>query len=327
MWGPTGFGFPSRTVAHEKERAEKLNLNAGMQMLAGGGVLAALLLFRSQYERNSLSVEQYTVNSPKVKGGPKTFVFLTDLHNKEFGKGNERLLSAVREVKPDAVLIGGDSIIARGDKGEVNLKVSLECIRALALEFPVFCGNGNHEGRLRRDVCRYGSLYREYCAKLEEAGAVCLCNDKRPFGDDFMIWGLDLPPEKYHGRNIKLEDGFLERTLGKAQGERFHILLAHSPCFFKEYADWGADLALAGHFHGGTIRLPFVGGLMTPQYQFFYPWCAGLFTARSEFSSCKKGTENSRMLVGRGLGTHSVNIRLGNKPQVVVVKIQKEPIF
>ena len=82
--------------------------------------------------------------------------------------------------------------------------------------------------------------------------------------------------------------------------------------FFKEYAAWGADLSLSGHFHGGTIRLPVVGGVMTPQYQFFYPWCAGQF---------ERG--GRQMIVSRGLGTHSVNVRLWNKPQVVVVKLRK----
>ena len=109
-----------------------------------------------------------------------------------------------------------------------------------------------------------------------------------------------------------MEPGFMERALGKPDEKRFSILLAHSPVFFEEYAAWGADLTLSGHFHGGTIRLPVLGGVMTPQYQFFYPRCAGEFTD-------EKGR---RMLVGRGLGTHSINIRFCDKPQVLVVKLK-----
>ena len=104
----------------------------------------------------------------------------------------------------------------------------------------------------------------------------------------------------------------MERALGQPDEKRFSILLAHSPVFFEEYAAWGADLTLSGHFHGGTIRLPVLGGVMTPQYQFFYPRCAGEFTD-------EKGR---RMLVGRGLGTHSINIRFCDKPQVLVVKLK-----
>ena len=93
------------------------------------------------------------------------------------------------------------------------------------------------------------------------------------------------------------------------------FLLAHSPLFFEEYAAWGADLTLSGHFHGGTIRLPVLGGVMTPQYQFFYPRCAG------EFELPGRWGERSRMIIGRGLGTHSINIRLNDKPQVVVIRL------
>ena len=70
----------------------------------------------------------------------------------------------------------------------------------------------------------------------------------------------------------------------------FQVLLAHNPVFFDAYAGWGADLTLCGHFHGGTIRIPGLGGVMTPQYQFFLPWCAGRFDA-----------DGKTMIVSRGL--------------------------
>ena len=47
---------------------------------------------------------------------------------------------------------------------------------------------------------------------------------------------------------------------------------------------------------------------MTPQFQFFLPWCAGTFEESGKY-----------MIVSRGLGTHSINIRLNNKPQLVAV--------
>ena len=83
--------------------------------------------------------------------------------------------------------------------------------------------------------------------------------------------------------------------------------------YFKEAAAWGADLTLAGHFHGGTIRIPVLGGVMTPQYQFFLPWCAGTFEK-----------DGKMMAVSRGLGTHSINIRIHNKPQLLVLDLQPE---
>ena len=100
------------------------------------------------------------------------------------------------------------------------------------------------------------------------------------------------------------------RLEGWRERERFQILLCHSPLFFDSCRKWGADLTLSGHFHGGTIRLPYLGGVMTPQFQFFLPWCAGTFEESGKY-----------MIVSRGLGTHSINIRLNNKPQLVVVDL------
>lgn len=293
-------------------------------ILAGTGLFGASFLLRSQYERDCLSTEEFVIHSRKIKGAGKTFVFLSDLHDKEFGAGNQKLLAAVRRAKPDAVLIGGDMMVA---KGKADLTVSLGLLEALSKEWPVYCGNGNHEARMRRETDRYGALYREYRHALREMGICCLCDQSVSFGEDIEIYGLDLPDTTYHSSRPRLPKHYLERVLGPGESDRFAILLAHSPCFFREYAGWGADLTLAGHFHGGTIRLPLLGGVMTPQYQFFYPWCGGCFHASGEFPGEFEAEQEHTMIVSRGLGTHSVNIRFNNKPQVVVVKILNPTIF
>lgn len=287
----------------------KRNLRTILTGLAAGGAAAGgLCLLRSEYEKNQLETDYYRILSPKIQGSGKTFVFLTDLHDKQFGTDNERLLAAIRAEKPDAVLIGGDLMVA---KGEGDLTVSLALLRKFAADYPVFYSNGNHEDRMRRETDIYGDKYRRYREALRGLGVTYLVNRSVDFGEDIRICGLDLPLSCYRHRKPSLPDGYAKEALGPAPDERFTILLAHSPLFFRRYADWGADLTLAGHFHGGTIRLPVLGGVMTPQFQFFYPWCAGMVQEQEH-----------RMIVGRGLGTHSINIRLNNKPQVVVVRIE-----
>lgn len=283
----------------------------GLAAAAAGAAGAALL--RSEYEKNQLVTERYVIKSPKIRGKGKTFVFLTDLHDKEFGKDNRRLISAIRRVRPDGVLVGGDTMVA---KGKADLSVSLNLLGTLAREFPVICANGNHENRLQRETHHYGLKYMEYRRALKDAGAVYLADSFLEFGEEFSIYGLDLPAECYRPGNPKLPAQFVPKKLGQPPKDRFSILLAHSPLYFREYADWGADLTLAGHFHGGTIRLPVLGGVMTPQYQFFFPWCSGMVRE-----------QDHRMIVGRGLGTHSIRIRLNNKPQLVVVRIESETTF
>ena len=277
-------------------------------MAFGAGYLA-----RSRHERDCLVTEEYRIASEKIHGQGKTIVFLTDLHNKEFGEENSRLLETVRKVKPDAVLFGGDGMVAK--RGNSDVRIPLALLTELAKEFPVYCGNGNHESRMLWKSEIYGETYENYRTALENAGIRYLSNEAADLDSDIRVYGLDLPKIAYLPRSGEIPEGLLKETMGEPDPEKFCLLLAHSPLFFEEYAAWGADLTLSGHFHGGTIRLPLVGGVMTPQYQFFYPRCAGYFELPG------KGREKSRMIVGRGLGTHSINIRLNDKPQVVVVRL------
>ncbi|MCD8370141.1 MAG: metallophosphoesterase [Clostridiales bacterium] len=270
---------------------------------AAGGIA------RSQFERDHFVVEETTLYSPKLRRD-RTMVFLTDLHDKEFGEGNGQLLLAIRSAAPDAVLIGGDTMIAK--PGKASLEVTRRLLEGLAgLGVPVFYGNGNHEQRLCSEWETYGGLYREFRHLLREFGVIYLSDRSAPFGDDIVVSGANI--DKIYYRNLvppKLQADDLRHRLGEADRSRYQILLLHSPLFFDACIGWGADLTLAGHFHGGTIRLPGLGGVMTPQFQFFLPYCAGTF----ERDGCC-------MIVGRGLGTHSINIRFNNRPQVAVLKL------
>lgn len=281
---------------------------------AAAGAVGLACLARSEYEKKKLSTEEYVISSDKIHRD-KTVVFLSDLHNNEFGTANEGLLAAIRGVRPDAVLIGGDMMVTKGKR---DVRVPLALIRRLAPDYPVYCGNGNHENRMIWERDTYGSLYEEYRGRLEKMGVRYLADEGADWGEDVRISGVDLDRSFYNKalcqRLDPMPPGYLPRKLGRLREDgRYQILLAHSPMYFKEYRDWGADLTLAGHFHGGTIRIPGVGGVMTPQYQFFLPWCAGNFEENGK-----------RMIVSRGLGTHSINIRLNNRPQLVVVRLKKK---
>lgn len=273
------------------------------------GVLA--LLARSGYERKHFRVETYTIETDKIRKKERNLVFLSDLHSNHFGLENEELLAAIDRIGPDAVLIGGDMMVCKGVR---ETETALSLAKRLAERYPVFYGNGNHEQRMRREREVYGDLYPRYVRALRAAGVRYLSDASEYLGDDIRITGYDLD-ERYYRKffvpPMKAEE--IEAAVGAADGERFQILLAHSPLFFDAYGKWGADLALAGHYHGGTIRLPVLGGVMTPQYQFFLPFCAGEFEK-----------EGRRMIVSRGLGTHSINIRINNLPQLVVVRLVRQ---
>ena len=279
---------------------------------AAAGGLGLICLARSQYERKALSVETVEIRSDKIRSD-KTLVFLSGLHDNEFGPDNVRLKEAIDKIHPDGVLSGGDIIVT---KGRTSLRVALSLFSYLTARYPVYCANGNDESRMRWKRKTYGGQYERYQKALRDMGAVCLEDSSAMLGEDIRITGVDLGEKFYKkiffGRPVSMERGYLEKKVGKAgeQGE-FQILLAHSPLYFDAYARWGADLTLSGHYHGGTIRIPGLGGVMTPQYQFFLPQCAGTF---------RKGEKT--MVVSRGLGTHSINIRLNNRPQLVVLRLR-----
>lgn len=278
--------------------------------LLAGGVMAGGFL-RSQYERDHFVVEETVIESEKIRKN-RILIFLSDLHNKEFGKDNQRLHEAIDQINPDAVLIGGDTMVTRpADK--IRLEVTAALVKRLVKHYPVYYANGNHEQRLAWEPDIYGSQYQELCRFLRKNGAIHLSDRSALLGEDIRISGLNIDKNYYQKfSRWRFDEKYIEKRLGKADQRRYQILLAHSPMFFDACADWGADLTLSGHFHGGTIRIPFLGGVMTPQYQFFSPWCAG--------SAARDG---KRMLISRGLGTHSINIRINDKPQVIVVRLKK----
>ena len=103
----------------------------------------------------------------------------------------------------------------------------------------------------------------------------------------------------------------LREKFGIPDPEAFHILLAHNPVYFDTYAAWGADLTLSGHLHGGIIRIPGIGGLITPQAQLFPKYDRGLISVNGKY-----------MVVSAGLGEHTVPIRIFNPPQLILITVE-----
>ncbi len=122
------------------------------------------------------------------------------------------------------------------------------------------------------------------------------------------ITGLTLGEEYYDQHPAVLTKDLMNELIGEADTENYHILLAHNPECFSAYADWQADLSLGGHYHGGIIRIPGLGGLISPKYRLFPDYTSGAY---------KKG--NTTMLVSKGLGTHTIHFRLFNRPEINIL--------
>ena len=279
----------------------------GKVILIGGLIILLIILimyFRSEYEKNNFVLMKYKFESDKIKTAKK-FIFISDLHDKQFGKDNEKLIEAIEECKPDFIVIGGDMMVT---KGLVDLKPSLLFCEKISKKYKVYYANGNHELRMKNE--KYGDLYSVLNKAVKEMGIYRL-EDSCEKIEEICIYGLDID-KKYYKKldNAEFDNTYIEEKLGSVSKDKFNILLAHSPLFLNAYAKWGADLVLSGHFHGGTVRVWKDIGLMTPQIHFFSDMVHGL-----------KKKDATNLIISSGLGTHSINIRLNDRAELILIEL------
>lgn len=271
------------------------------------GVLAVVLLWAMLYDTNRFVIKKYTVEDKRILK-PCRAVLLTDLHNKRYGKDNEVLLAAIREQHPDFVLIAGDMLTAKPGS---SLEPVLAFLEALAGCYPIFYANGNHEHRLKLYPETYGDMAQKYAEALSGIGIEPLVNSHvilQEYG--IAIYGSEI--DKYFYKRFrpgKMGAGYLPGILGQSSESLFTVLLAHNPDYFPQYAAWGADLTLSGHIHGGVARVPFWGrGVVSPTWRLFPKYDGGVF---------KEG--KATMVLSRGLGIHTIPVRVFNPAELWVV--------
>ena len=276
------------------------------------GILAAavLFVFAEMYrELHTFRVTRYRVASPKLTG-EKTWVFLSDLHNQVYGENNCKLINAVKNESPDLILIGGDMLV--GKNGH-SYEPALACVKELVKIAPIYYANGNHEERMKLKPEKYDQSYALYREKLLEFGVRLLENESTVLSDDSKVrlTGLEIPLECYtHLKRREMPGGAIKERIGNRDPEAFQVLLAHNPSYMKEYLAWGADLILSGHLHGGMVRIPGIGGVIGPDFVLF-----------PKYSGEMRRVGDQTVIVSKGLGTHTIHIRLFNPAEVVVLSL------
>ncbi len=255
------------------------------------------------------------------KDGPLRVVYLTDLHDKCRPAEAEQLFAAIARCRPECILCGGDMIVSRPGHPVRNVICLLSRLASLC---PVYYAPGNHELRIRRWPRSYpdpetGSpcLYRRYRRELEQAGIVFLENDDVRLtrrGLPVRICGLDLP-RRYYRRfgGPVLRAGEIRQIFGSPDPAEYTILLAHTPRMMQAYMDWGADLTLCGHYHGGIMRFGSHRGLASPDFRLFPGNAYGLF---------QEG--DRRVIVSAGCGEHTIPLRIHNPREIVCCAIGQQ---
>ncbi len=274
------------------------------------GIIILVLAWVMLYDSNRFVISEHTVSDGRIRERCRAVV-LADLHNKRYGRDNEKLIAAIRECRPDMILVAGDIPTA---KPGAPLDTAIHLMEELARDYPVYYGNGNHEHRMKLYPKAYGDMGEVYGRALEEMGVCRLVNahvDLPEFG--LAVYGVEIDRFFYKRFGVQMmEDSYLPSVLGEPPEELYHVLLAHNPDYFPQYARWGADLVLAGHVHGGMVRIPVWNkGVASPNVRLFPKYDGGLY---------EEG--RAKMLVSRGLGMHTIPIRLFNPGELLVVDFE-----
>ena len=276
-------------------------------------VICLLVFAEWMREIHTFKITNYHVTSKKLKGMKKErkIVFLSDLHSCSYGSNNEKLIRAIRNEKPDCIIVAGDMVVA---KPGATIDVACECLEELATICDVYFANGNHEQRMKENTKVFGETFVEFQRRMNECGVKMLPNEKLELAWDNVpveIFGLEMPTYKYkkfQKQTFTREE--VQEFLGNADCEKYNILIAHNPMFANSYLAWGADLVLSGHLHGGVVRIPGLGGIITPDFSLF-PKYSGELTKVGDAS----------VVVSKGIGIHTIKVRLFNPAEVVVMHI------
>ena len=226
-------------------------------------------------------------------------VELADLHGRVFGRGSRRLLAAVRRAEPDLICIDGDLFDEHTD-----LAMLPPLLRGLCAIAPVYYVTGNHEWRVPG--------LRGILAQMRACGVTVLQDDWRVLrrGEDALIVaGTDDPCGPAERKTPAEMIADIRAEAGEAA---FLLLLTHRNDQLPQWSALGVQAVLAGHCHGGVVRLPFVGGLFGTDRRLFPAWDAGLY---------RQG--ETVLYVSRGLGYTNVHFRLFNRPEVAVIVLRR----
>lgn len=224
-------------------------------------------------------------------------VVLSDLHNAEFGEDNSELIEKVQKLSPDLILLAGDMV----DKNSDNTEIVLSLCAQLKEIAPVYYGLGNHEGTMM-----YVNGNR-IDSDLRAEGIKVLINDS----ENVTVKGTTLSIGSVATSLADFDEYSAPFVEQFEQKDTLKILIAHFPdLFYEKLADVNVDLAVAGHYHGGQVQLPLVGGVYSVDNGLFPQYCNGMYSLT-----------NGHLFVTRGLGNSHRFPRVNNRPEIAVIDI------
>ena len=273
-------------VFRHKTRKKKFQMIGAIS-----GILYIIFICFCLYQNYHIVVTEYDIETRKQENelDGYTIVHISDLHNQFFGIRQERLIQRIRECEPDIICVTGDAL----DVAHTNYSLAEIFFKEAVEIAPVFYITGNHEEWLK------GDRFTAFEHKIASYG-VYLMDDTMINPGSISLYGIS---DGNLSSSTKLPSEI-------SDSEAYSILLAHEPTYFERYSELGVDLVLTGHNHGGQIRLPGKEGLLSADFEFFPEYDAGIFES-----------EQTTMVVSRGLGNSVLPVRINNYPEIVKIVI------
>lgn len=272
-------------------------------------IFVIFLAIRLYIDHNWLKTTSYDVDSSKI---PLSFdgykiIQLSDLHNKEW---KEKIITKIEGENPDIIVMTGDMVSAN----DIDFSSFFHLAKKLSEKYRVYYIKGNHEGRMKQ------TYYQKIESVLKAYGIIILDNEMIKLeknNECINLYGMWANQRFYsritNDKDNKITKKTIQKLLGKSDENMFNILLMHTPLYFDAYAQWGADLTLCGHIHGGMIRLPIVGGLVSPHLEILPHYCYGKYVLNQ-----------ATMIISGGLSRGATGFRLFNRPEIVTVTLHSK---
>lgn len=271
-------------------------------------ILIILLIAFLYWQNNDTVTTTINIKSNQIPNNFNDYKILqiSDLHNKEFGKNQSKLIHKTKDLSPDIIVITGDII----DSRRTNINKAINYIKEAKKIAPIYYVPGNHESRIKD----YNILKKS----LLEEGVIVLDNKIKNIKiDKEEISILGVNDISFIKSNTPRGDFVKEiKTLKEKAKNNFTILLSHRPDLIHLYAKENIDLVFSGHAHGGQIRLPFIKGIIAPHQGLFPKYTDGLYESN-----------NTKMIVSRGLGNSLFPFRIFNRPQLILTTIKSANIL
>lgn len=315
----------NRKNIDEKKRKNRALRNIlliffGLGICMGGNYLANQSVFITHYE---VVNESLPLNFDGFR-----IVQVTDVHSIRTQEQADLFYEKIVGERPDAVVITGDLVdstyyeeenkaLKEGLSDKMAGQDTIDFISRLAEHYYVYYVYGNHEMILLDDVDN-----NPFKVAMEELGVIFLNNNGvKITKDDESIYmlGIQDPSTLYKDSDYVSYDNHLDRinammtkVVSLKEEDLYTVLLTHRPEYFIAYSNYDVDLVLAGHAHGGQVRLPGIGGLYTPVQGWFPEYTEGAFE-----------NNNTMMIVGRGIGNTIKIPRIFNPPEINSIVLYK----